>query len=388
MIRALSEMIAIPSISPESGGEGESDRAEFLVSLLKENGITDISRCDAPDRKAKNGLRPNVIATLGKGKSYLWVISHMDTVPVGDRKLWKTDPFRATVKDGKIYGRGSEDNGQSLIASLFAAKSLLEEGIAPSVKLAFVSDEELGSAKGITYVASKKLFSSGDEFLVPDSGNHLGDEIEIAEKHSLWTRIRTVGRQTHASMPDTGVNAKVAASRFLVFIRDYLYARYNARDDLFNPVPFSTFEPTKQMSNVENVNTIPGTDEFYIDARILPRYSLATILKDMRQVADVFSRRTGAKITVEVFKQSNAAKPSSSSSSIAGKLAGAIRNARGIEPRFVGIGGGTCANIVRAGGFEAVVWSTEDGMAHQPNEYSRISNMVSDAEVMASMFAG
>ncbi len=386
MVKALGDMISIPSISPESGGEGEYDRAEFLVSLLRENGITAIERCDAPDRKAKKGRRPNIIATVGSGRSSLWVISHMDTVPVGDRTLWKTDPFSAAVKNGKIYGRGSEDNGQSLIASLFAAKAAMQLGVSSSVKLAFVSDEELGSAKGITYVASKGKFAKGDEFLVPDAGSSKGDEIEIAEKHSLWARVKTEGRQTHASMPTTGVNAKVAASRFLVFARDYLYSRYSARDDLFQPVPYSTFEPTRQMSNVENVNTIPGTDEFYIDSRILPSYNLGRILSDMREIADVFSRQTGARIKVEVFRKSTAASPTSKDSVIATKTAEAVRRVLGIEPRFVGIGGGTCANIVRARGFQAAVWSTEDGMAHQPNEYSVIRNMVSDAGVMTSMF--
>ncbi len=387
MTVALGDMISIPAISPESGGEGEWDRAEFLESLLKENGITSIERCDAPDRAAKKGRRPNVIATIGSGGKALWVISHMDTVPAGDRGLWKTDPFKPVVKGGKIYGRGSEDNGQSLIASIFAARAALESGEVASVKLAIVADEELGSAKGITYVASRNKFSKGDEFLVPDAGSRTGDEIEIAEKHSLWARVRTKGAQTHASTPNTGINAKVASSRFLVFVRDYLYSRYGRRDDLFQPVPYSTFEPTKQQANVDNVNTIPGTDEFYIDCRILPSYSLPAILADIRGIAEVFSRQTGATITVEAFRKSIAAKPTSRDSVISVKVAEAVRKVRGIEPRFVGIGGGTCANIVRARGFQAAVWSTEDGMAHQPNEYSIIRNMVGDAGVMAAMFA-
>lgn len=386
MVRALSDMIAVPAISPESGGEGEYDRAEFLSSLLKENGMDRIEWCDAPDRKAKKGRRPNLIATVGRGKPSLWVISHMDTVPEGDRALWKTDPFKAVVKGGKIYGRGAEDNGQSLIASLFAARAALESGQPGSLKLAFVSDEELGSAKGITYVASKGKFTKGDEFLVPDAGSSLGNEIEIAEKHSLWARVDTEGKQTHASTPDTGINASVAASRFLVFIRDYLYSEYNASDDLFQPVPRSTFEPTKRIANVENVNTIPGTDEFYIDSRILPSYNLDSILADMRNVASVFSRMTGARISVDAYRKNVAAKPTSPESSISVKIANAIREMRGLEPKFIGIGGGTCANIVRARGYQAAVWSTEDGMAHQPNEYSIIKNMVSDSAVMASLF--
>ncbi len=388
MIDAMKRMISIPAISPESGGEGEYDRGEFLVSLLKENGITRVSRFDAPDRKAKHGIRPNIVASLGNGKGpSLWVISHMDTVPVGDRNLWKHDPFTAVVREGKIFGRGAEDNGQSLIASIYAAKAVIDAGLSPDVKISFVSDEELGSAKGIEYMLKKGAFSKGDEFLVPDSGSERGDAIEIAEKSSLWARVRTAGRQTHASTPASGLNASLAASRFMVFMTEYLYAKYDRKDHLFEPVPGSTFEPTKRLSNVENVNTIPGTDEFYFDCRILPSYRVSAILQDMRRVAALFSERTGAKIRVDVFKKSTAAEPSSTSSGIFRALAEAVKDMRGIEPRFVGIGGGTCANIVRLRGFPAAVWSTECGMAHQPNEYSLIRNMVEDAKVMAALFA-
>ncbi len=386
MVRSLGDMIRIPAISPESGGEGEYDRGEFLVSLLKENGLTDIVRIDAPDRKAKHGIRPNIVASLGSGRKSLWVISHMDTVPVGDRKLWEHDPFDPLVKNGRLYGRGAEDNGQSLIASLYAARAVTDLGLAPAVKIAFVSDEELGSAKGIVHMARRNIFSRGDEFLVPDSGNERGDEIEIAEKGSLWARVRTEGRQTHASRPSSGVNAGLAASRFMAFATDYLYARYNLADALFEPVPQSTFEPTKRAANVENVNTIPGTDEFYFDCRILPSYSITDVLSDMRRLALIFGERTGATITVDVFKKSMASPPTSRNAGIAENVFRAVRTVRGIEPRFVGIGGGTCANIVRAKGFPAAVWSTECGMAHQPNEFSLIDNLTADAKVMATLF--
>ncbi|MEM3852427.1 MAG: M20 family metallo-hydrolase [Methanomassiliicoccales archaeon] len=384
MIRGLKEMISIPAISPESGGEGEFDRSRFIESLLKEAGITKIKHYDAPDRKAKGGVRPNVVAALGD-KPSLWIVSHMDTVPPGDRSLWKSDPFAAVVRNGRIIGRGAEDNGQSLIASIYAAIGAMDAGLSPSVQLLFASDEELGSEKGIGYMAAQHVFKKGDEFLVPDAGSADGSAIEIAEKSSLWLRITTEGVQTHASHPSSGLNALVASSRFLVFIRDYLYSRYPAEDQLFSPVPHSTFEPTKRLANVENVNTIPGTDEFYIDARILPSQSLRGILGDVRRAASLFTSMTGAKIRVSVFRKSQAAQPTSSDASVCSRLASSLETVRGVKPVFVGIGGGTCANIVRALGLPAAVWETECGQAHNPNEFALIDNMVADAKIMASM---
>lgn len=386
MVRSLCDMIAIPAISPDAGGEGELRRSEYLSGLVRELGLGQVEHCDAPDRRAEGGRRPNLIVRVGSSPK-LWIVSHMDTVPPGDRALWKTDPFRGVVREGKVFGRGSEDNGQSLIASLYAVKALIDSGFRPSVNLAFVSDEELGSEKGIGYMAKRKVFSKGDEFLVPDGGSIDGSRIEIAEKSSLWLRVRTEGKQTHASRPSEGINASVAASRFLVFIRDYLYSRYSNSDPLFEPVPASTFEPTKRIGNVDNVNTIPGTDEFYIDCRILPSYRLASVLADVRGVASLFSRYTGARIEVDVFRKSQAAPPTSPDAPVSRRLAESIRKVRGIEPKFVGIGGGTCANIVRKLGLQAPVWETECGMAHEPNEYSLVSNLVADAKVMALLIS-
>ncbi len=62
----------------------------------------------------------------GKNPSQtLWVMTHTDVVPAGDIKLWTTtQPFEPLVKEGKVYGRGSEDNMQSMVASIFAVKAL------------------------------------------------------------------------------------------------------------------------------------------------------------------------------------------------------------------------------------------------------------------------
>jgi len=59
----------------------------------------------------------------------------------------------------------------------------------------------------------------------------------------------------------------------------------------------------------------------------------------------------------------------------------------GVEPRPVGIGGGTCANFFRLAGMDAYVWQTIEELAHQPNEYCVIDNLVNDAKVYATVLA-
>ena len=137
MVNALSEMCKIPAIAPESGGDGELDKANYLKNLSLELGFDKIALIKAEDSRVSCGFRPNLIVSIpGKNKDLppLWIVSHMDIVPEGDRDLWDSDPFDPVIRGGRLFGRGVEDNGQALIASLYAAKGLLKSGTLPKRK--------------------------------------------------------------------------------------------------------------------------------------------------------------------------------------------------------------------------------------------------------------
>ena len=388
MVKTLMDMISIVAISPSSGGKGELERAEFLEKKIMEIGPDLIERVDAKD---ENGfVRPNIIAKMyGENKEKtIWIVAHMDTVPEGDRSLWEHDPFVAYVKDGKIYGRGSEDNGQSLVGALYAFKAIKISGIKPknSIGLIFVSDEEMGSKYGLEYVINNYKFGDKDEFLVPDSGNEDGTEVEISEKGILWFSIIVNGKQGHASRPDLSLNAHRIGIDLARKIDEKLHKKYNKIDDLFIP-PYSTFEPTKKEANVPNVNTIPGKDVFYIDCRILPSDSIDSVLDDIKKICAREEKYTGAKIDFNILQRADSAGTTDKNSEVVQKLLKTLREKRKIEPKLVGIGGGTCAAILRRKGYPAVVWSTLDPVEHSPNEYCKIENLINDAIVFAQIFS-
>jgi hypothetical protein len=109
----------------------------------------------------------------------------MDVVPVGELSMWNSDPWQVIEKDGKLFGRGVEDNQQGLVSSIFAVLSLIKNNVTPkyNVKLLFVADEEVGSNYGIQYLLENySLFSKDDMVIIPDGGDSLGKTIEIAEK--------------------------------------------------------------------------------------------------------------------------------------------------------------------------------------------------------------
>lgn len=387
MTQTLMELIRIPAIAPENGGEGELKKAEKLMQILEPIGFDKIERYDAEDERFTSKKRPNVVAyCYGEDVAErLWIITHLDVVPPGEESLWAvTKPFEPIVKDGLVYGRGSEDNGQSMVASIFAVKALKKLGIKPkrTIVLAFVSDEEQGSTYGIQHLTKQGLFKKNDLIIVPDSGNENGSFIEIAEKSGLWLRIRTVGKQTHASRPDKGLNAHRIGMEYALALDKMLHEKYPLKDEYFDP-PESTFEMTKKEKNVDAVNIIPGEDIVHFDCRILPSYNLEEILKNVHDLAEKSEKRTGAKIEIKVLHKSVAPKATDANSKIVVMLEDAIKKVRGIEPKVGGIGGGTCAAFFRKIEIPAVVWSTIDEMAHQPDEYAKIENLVDDAKVFA-----
>ena len=387
LTQTLMELIRIPAIGPENGGKGELEKAEKLVTMLNAMGFDKIDRYDAEDERVPSKKRPNIIAYYyGENETEkLWIISHLDIVPSGEDSLWTiTKPFEPIIKDERIYGRGSEDNMQSMVASIFAAKALKDLGIKPkrTIALAFVADEEHGSEYGIQHLIKQALFKKDDLIIVPDGGNEDGSFIEIAEKSALWFRIRTIGKQTHASRPDKGLNAHRIGMEFALALDKMLHEKYSAKDAYFDP-PQSTIEPTKKDKNVDAVNIIPGEDLIYFDLRILPSYNLDEIINDINNLAKQYEQKTGAIIKFEPLQKSIAPKPTDASAKAVKMLEEAIRTVRNVKPKIGGIGGGTCAAFFRQIDIPAVVWCTIDETAHQPNEYAKIENILADAKVYA-----
>jgi len=393
MVNVLVELVRIPAISPDSGGEGEYDKAQKLLEIIKDWPFDKVEVYNAPDERAKNGVRPNILAYYygeqGEKSPRLWVLTHLDVVPPGDLSKWTvTKPFEPLVKDGKIYGRGSEDNGQSLVASLYAVKALMNLGIRPkrTIILAFVSDEETGSKYGLEWLMKEhpEVFRKDDLVLVPDAGNSEGSFIEVAEKSRLMFQVKTIGRQTHAMSPEKGINAHLIGMKFATTLHEMLYKQYSEENVLFDP-PISTFEPTKKEKNVDAINIIPGEDVLYFDCRVLPEHNLDDILDTIHELARVFEKVYGAKINISVLRKFEAPEPTPEDSEIVILLKKSLQMLRNITPKAGGIGGGTFAAFFRKLGIPAVVWCTCDETAHQPNEYAKIENMVEDAKVFATI---
>ena len=390
IIELQSELTSRIAVGPGNNGPGEGEKADFLKRRLEALAPQWIKEINSPDERVASGYRPNIIA-FWEGVNRcptVWILSHMDVVPPGDRSLWETEPYKVEVDGDRIIGRGVEDNQHGIVSSLIAMKAIKESGsvLNRSVGLIFVSDEETGSKHGLEYLLKnrKELFQQDDLIIVPDAGNEEGTMIEVAEKSILHIRFTVTGKQCHASTPDRGKNSLFATAKLIVSLEN-LKRRFDLKDDLFSPSS-STFEPTKIVANVPNINTIPGKDVFYMDCRVLPEYDIHKILSEIDEITKKVEDGQDVSIKTETEYRLDAAPPTSVESDVVKELSKAIKTVTGLEGKPKGIGGGTVAALFRRSGLPAAVWMTASDTAHQPNEYCLISNVMTDAKVFSYIF--
>jgi len=390
MIEMQASLTGLPALSPDSGGQGEFEKANYLLLQLQRWGFQNVTEINAPDSRVNSGIRPNILVTMpGKNPAQtVWILTHLDIVPPGELSFWDNDPYQVMLKDRHIFGRGTEDNQQDMVASLFAAKALSDEGIQPesSLGLAFVSDEETGSLLGLDFILRnpRNPIRMKDLIVVPDAGNEEGTLIEIAEKSIYWLRFKTTGKQCHGSKPHLGRNALLAASHLIVSLTE-LYNLFPKSDALFVP-PISTFEPTRKDANVPNINTIPGEDVFFMDCRVLPDYSLSDVLLEIRKKAAAIELQFDVSIEITAIQENEASHPTAENAPVISALKEAIAEVYSVEAIPQGIGGGTVAAHFRRQGYPVAVWSKLGQKAHQPNESCSLDTMLGNAKVFAHLF--
>jgi acetylornithine deacetylase len=202
-IELLRDLIAIDSVNPSlvPGAAGETQIAEFVAREMRINGI------DVEVNEAAPG-RPNVVGVLkskNKGPS-LMLCGHLDTVGVIGMKA----PFNPVERDGRMYGRGSQDMKGGLAAMISVARSFaLRNGLpAGELILAAVADEEYASIGAEELV--KKWKADAAIVLEPTDL-----QIGIAHKGFSWVEVKTYGIAAHGSRPKDGRDAILRMGRVL-----------------------------------------------------------------------------------------------------------------------------------------------------------------------------
>jgi acetylornithine deacetylase len=282
----VERLIAFETVSRDSN----LGLIEWVRDYLQRLGAVTRLTYDAAGHKA------NLFATLGDSpKPGLILSGHTDVVPV-DGQQWDTNPFAATVRDGRMYARGSADMkgfiGIALAQAPRFVAALNERRLDAPLHYSLSYDEEVGC------LGVRGLIRDLEENGIRAAGCIVGEPTSmqpiIAHKGMHRFHCRVHGREAHSSYVTHGVNAIEYAARLVVQIRHLAdrLAQCEARDYGFT-VPYTTMSTGLIRGGIA-ANVIPKDCEFHFDMRTLPLASPEALQAEIRGYADALSREMQA----------------------------------------------------------------------------------------------
>jgi acetylornithine deacetylase len=234
----------------------------FVRDALQSLGVKSRLTWNADRTKA------NLFTTLGEGKPAGVILSgHTDTVP-WDGQAWSVDPLSATVKDGRLYGRGSADMKSFIALALANAQAFLDSPAPFAIHFAFSFDEEVGCFGVRELIAD--LRDAGIRPLACIIGEPTGMVPAIAHKGVYRYKCCVRGKEAHSSLTPQSVNAIEMAARVIGRIRDMAegFERNEPRYEGFD-VPYSTASVGQFHGGIAD-NVVPRDAEFRYEFRDLP----------------------------------------------------------------------------------------------------------------------
>ncbi len=253
MVDFTSEMIRIPTVNPP--GDAYEECAHFIGRRLEQCdfAVEYLAAEGSPDHTATHP-RVNVIG-LRRGatsRPLVHLNGHFDVVPAGAG--WTMDPFGGIVKDGRIYGRGTCDMKAGITAAIYAAEAIRRAGIplVGSVEISGTVDEESGGFAGMAYLAKQGRLSpeKTDAVIITEPTNT--DRVYIGHRGVYWFEVTTRGRIAHGCMPFLGVSAIEHMGIILDQLRRELMPALNARTTAMPVKPEGARHATL------NINAIAG----------------------------------------------------------------------------------------------------------------------------------
>ena len=230
-LKILSDLIAFKTIS----GEDNNSLINYCDEILKKLGATSFKTFD--DEKKRVNLFATIKSKKPNEKKSVILSGHTDVVPVS--KSWSTDPFKATIKDDKLFGRGSCDMKGFIACTLAYAPVYAKENLNRDIHFSFTFDEETACQGAPLLIKELKNRGIVDGICIVGEPTNM----KIIDAHKGCYEYTTYfeGLAGHGSAPEKGVNAVEYANRYiskLMDLRKILKSKV-PKNSVFDP-PYTT----------------------------------------------------------------------------------------------------------------------------------------------------
>lgn len=400
LIALTQDLIRIPTLNPP--GECYRDICEYLARRMGSSGFeVKLLRAEGTPGDSQQHPRWNMIARREGGRSGPCVHfnSHIDVVETGAG--WSFDPFGGEISDGKIYGRGACDMKGGLAASIIAAEAFvaLWPDFPGAIEISGTADEETGGYGGVAWLAEQGYFSPErvQHVIIPEPLNK--DRICLGHRGVMWAEIRTHGRIAHGSMPFLGDCAVRHMGAVIGEMERTLFPSLKQKRTAMPVVPDGARQSTMNINSLHGGQAEPDPDftgfpsacvpdqaRMVIDRRYLIEESADEVREEVIALLErVKSERPGFRYDFdELWQVSPTMTPADAP--VVKAVGRGIRAALNCEPLHV-VSPGTYdqKHIDRIGRLKDCIAYGPGilDLAHQPDEYVGIDDMVDSAKVMA-----
>ncbi|MFK8081970.1 MAG: acetylornithine deacetylase/succinyl-diaminopimelate desuccinylase family protein [Granulosicoccus sp.] len=402
LVELTRELIRIPTINPP--GLDYARVCDLIEHFLAPYGF-DITRVRAKGALGDSDKYPrwNIIARH-EGRhagECVHFNSHTDVVATGEG--WSVDPFAGLVEDGKVYGRGACDMKGGLAASMIAAICFVTShpDYCGAVEISGTCDEESGGFGGVAHLAENGWFDPErvQHVIIPEPLNK--DRICLGHRGVWWAELETKGHIAHGSMPFLGDCAVRHMGAVIEAFEQTLYPKLAGRVTEMPVVPEGARESTMNINSIHGgmdepesgytglpAALVPDRCRMVLDRRFLIEEDLDTVKAEIHDVLETIKhQRDNFSYDIrELFSVIPTMTARDAPVVIA--VADAIRSRLQKEPEYV-VSPGTYdqKHIARIGRLHNCIAYGPGilDLAHQPDEYVVIQDMIESAQVMGRM---
>ena len=336
-LQLAKELIRFPSVTPVDAGV-----MSFLEKKLKKLGF----KTKILEFKEKN-TKPvkNLYARLGTASPNFCYAGHLDVVPAGNLKDWTVNPFKPSIKNGHLIGRGANDMKSSIAAFVTAVSTFIQKNkkFNGSISLLITGDEEgvaiNGTKKVVEYLKKKKEKINFCLVGEPTNPNKLGEMIKIGRRGSITGKLTVIGVQGHVAYPNRANNPSTALVQILKELKGIKFDK-GTKD--FQP---TNLEITK--INIDNSadNVIPDLAYASFNIRFNNKHSSNTLKSKINKIVKKICNKNKSKFKIEYNVSGEAFLTSPNETTY--MIQNTIKKITKIKPKLSTTGGTSDARFIR-----------------------------------------